>query len=676
MSVAEWAETYRFLSPDNSALPGKYSLQITPYLRGILECINDRRIRKVVCQKSAQIGWTDGVINNFIGYTMHMAPAPTIIMFPRDMTAKDYNQEKLLPMLEATPVLADLVPTKTRSEANTQNRKKFPGGFLKLVGSNSTGGVKSTPAKNMIIEEPDDCNLNIKGQGDSIKLLEERGKTYHDHKILAGGTPSIEGVSSIAAEMKTSDRRRYLVPCHECGERHELSWDNVTIPKDEQRQAHEIYGTHAPDKTFYTCPHCGALWTDAQKNRNVRIAATLQNNGWVAEGEFRGVAGFYLNELLSPFAESRLSRLADKYLAAVHEANLGELGALIAFWNSTLGLPWQYQSDLPEPDKLAERAEAYDELVIPWGGLVVTAGVDVQHDRLAVIIRAWGRGEESWLLYWGEIHGATLVAEQGAWIELDELLCRPVKHVSGAQLRIRAVSVDSSDGQTADAVYSFVRKRLTRGFMAVKGASADDGREVFSPARPTIDADRKQKAHKYGLRPFIVGTTRAKDVMLGHDAGGGRIKLTGTGPGRLHWHRGVRADYWEQVLAEIKAPHRTLRHKKVWQKKSGQRNEALDCEVYALHAARSLKINLWREARWSALEQEIRQVRLPAVDEIGMDNPASDPVASADEDAPQPGAGAAVAEPPRPPPVQTFAKPLVKAKQPAASPRGFSATRW
>lgn len=595
MSVAEWAETYRYLSAENSALPGKYSLQITPYLRGILECINDRAVRKIVCQKSAQIGWTDGVINNLIGYVIHVAPAPTIVMFPRDQNAKDYNVEKFVPMIDATPVLSELVNTKTRSVDNTQNRKKFTGGFLKLIGSNSTGGVKSTPAKILIVEEPDDCNLNIKGQGDSIKLLEERGKTYHDRKVLAGGTPGIKGVSSIAAEMLESDQRYNYVPCHECGESHALVWDHVQWQQDETRN-HPIYGKHLPETAAYACPHCGSFWNDAQKNRSVR------KGSWKATAEFRGVAGFYLNELYSPFPESKLERLVEKYLSAVHEANTGDIGALIAFWNSSLGLPWEYQSDLPDEDALKDRAEEYEELTIPWGGLVLTVGVDVQHDRLAVIIRAWGRGEESWLVYWGEINGQTVVPEQGAWIDLDALLLKGFKHASGATLNIRAGSIDSSDGTTTDAVYAFVRKRLNRGIMAVKGASADDGKEIFSPPRISVDTDRKQKAHKYGLRPFIVGTTRAKDTLLD-----GRLQLTGTGPGRLHWYKSVRPDYWEQLTSEIKAPHRTMRHKKVWQKKSGVRNEALDCEVYALHAARSLKLNLYKETHWAALETKVRQ---------------------------------------------------------------------
>ena len=105
----------------------------------------------------------------------------------------------------------------------------------------------------------------------------------------------------------------------------------------------------------------------------------------------------------------------------------------------------------------------------------------------------------------------------------------------------------------------------------------------------------------------MVGTQRAKDLMLGVDAQGGRIKLEGSGPGRMHWYKEVRTDYWEQITSEVKAPHRTVRNKKVWQKKSGVRNEALDCEVYALHAARSIKLNLWKEERWLAEESRIRQ---------------------------------------------------------------------
>lgn len=606
MTVAQWAEKYRYLSADTTALPGKYSLVITPYLRGVLECITDRDVRKIVCMKSAQVGWTDGVINNYIGYSIHIDPGPTGIMFPRDQNAKDYDAEKFIPMIEATPVLTDLVNVKTRSKDNTQNRKKFAGGVLKFFGSNSTSGVKSTPFKKIIVEEPDDCNLNIKGQGDSIKLAEERVKTFRDHKILVGGTPSIAGISSIESEMALSDKRYFYVVCHDCDDSHVLHWDNVRVQHDESA-SHPVYGTALLDTTCYVCPHCGSAWNDAQKIRNVRLSAASPLHGWRATAPFRGVAGFYMNELMSSFPESKLTRLMEKYLSAQFELAQGDQGAMIAFTNSTLGIAYQYKTDTPDEDILKARADQYDECTVPWGGLLLTAGVDVQHDRLAIIIRAWGRGEENWLVYWGEIQGVTVVAEQGAWIDLDAFLTQEFKHASGAKLGIKAVSIDSSDGTTSDAVYTFVRNRRGRGYMAIKGASetGDSKREIFAKPGQAVDMDKKNKAYKYGVTPFIVGTNRAKDLLVE-----GRLPLTGSGPGRMHWYKSVRPDYWEQLTAEIKAPHRTIKNRKVWQKKSGVRNEALDCEVYAFHAARSLKINLLKEFHFAELENRIRQKQM------------------------------------------------------------------
>lgn len=678
MSVATWAEKNRYLSKTNSALPGKFRLTRTPFLRGILDVINDRRVRKVVCQKSAQVGWTDGVVNNYVGYVIHTDPSSMAIMFPREKTYQKWVELKFEPMVEATPVLAELVNTKTRSADNKADLKQFPDGFLMVFGSNSTDGVKSTPIKRVVVEEPDDCNLNIKGQGDSIKLAEERVKSFHDSKILIGGTPTVEGVSAIVQEMQASDQRSYWVPCHECGEAHVLSWDNVTWLK-EGGPNHAVYGQQQPETAMYRCPHaeCGALWNDAQKNRNIRRADELQQQGvpgvgWIGAAEFRGVAGFYLNELYSPFPDSKLARLVEKFLTAEHEAATGELGAKIAFWNSSLGLPWAYQTDMPKAQELSARAEDYAEMTVPMGGLILTAGVDVQHDRLAVVIRAWGRGEESWLVYWGEIFGSTLVATAGAWLDLDELLQRDFEHASGAKLRIRAVSVDGSDGNRTETVHAYVRPRKARGYMAVKGASekTDDRREIFSaPLRPNIN--RRAKASKFGPETYIVGTARAKDLLLET-----RIKLIG-GPGTLHWYSKVRPDYWEQLVSEVKAPSRTNRYRKVWQKLAGVRNEALDCENYALHAARSLKTNLMRESHWAAIEERLLQRSLldPVIEDavIVNEEPAAEALAhgataeegsAAEEALPPPAEPMTRTAPPAPAPVAP--RPSKPAPPPAA----------
>lgn len=644
------------MSAKASARPGRYNPDLTPWVPGIHDALDDPTVTKVVAQKSAQVAWTDGVLLNYIGRRIDIDPCPMIVMFAKDGAAKEFNDEKFGPMVEATPRLASKIPVhKKRDRDNRWQFKGFPGGFLKFVGSNSPSSVKSTPAPVVAVEEPDDCNENVNDQGDTITLLEERTKSYPRRKVIFGGTPTIEGLSRVEASYKGSDQRKFFVPCHHCSDTHVLSWENVRWAEDPEFN-HEVFGHSRPESAYYVCPHCGGLWNDAEKNRNVR------RGEWRATAPFYGVAGFYINELYSPFPGSVLQRLVEKWLTAQHALEQGDDTKLRSFVNNTQGLAYAYTSDLPDVETLRDRADEYEELTIPWGGLVLTAGVDVQHDRLAVIIRAWGRGEESWLLYWGEIPGQTMVAEQGAWIDLDALLSRAFSHASGATLRIRAVSVDSSDGQTSDAVYAFVRRRMGRGYMAVKGASMDDGREIFSPPKVAVDTNRQQKAHKYGLRPFMVGTQRAKDLLLGVDSSAGRIKLVGTGPGRVHWYKAVRPDYWEQITAEVKAPHRTIRNRKVWQKKAGVRNEALDCEVYALHAARSLKLNLWKEERWADEERKVRQADL-----LGGPTEALAPLEPVDDQASTAGKSAAQA--------------AVKAVQSkggfgSAAPGGFNATRW
>ncbi|WP_338847912.1 phage terminase large subunit family protein [Massilia sp. W12] len=649
ISTYDWSRKHRRLSGKASALPGIYNPDLTPWVRGMHDALDDPRIRKIVVRKSAQVGWTDGVVLNYMAKRIDVDPCGIIVMFPKEMDGKSFNKEKLLPMAEVTPRITQKLPVNSRKDQdNSWNFKSFPGGFLKLVGSNSPGSVKSTSAPVLIVEEPDDCNTNLREQGDTIVLLEERGKTYASRKVIFGGTPTVDGFSKIDAEYKSSDQRVFLVPCHACDETHVLAWENVRWIESDAAQ-HEIFGRVDLNSARYSCPHCGTLWTDIEKNRNVRRAT------WVATAPFSGVAGFYINELYSPFPGSTLRLLLEKYLTALHHLDQGDDTKMRAFVNSTEGLPYKYKTDLADADVLRGRAIDYPEFFIPWGGLLLTAGVDVQHDRLAIIIRSWGRGEESWLIYWGEIHGETLIPEAGAWVELDALLTRAFQHASGASLYIRAVSIDSSDGQTSDAVYAFVRARQARQYMAIKGASADHGKkEIFTRPSESVDVDRKGKAWKYGLRPYIVGTMKAKDLITA------RFQLQGNGPGRAHWYSCVRPDYWDQVTAEVKIPHKTKRNVKVWSVRAGQRNEALDCEVYALHAARSLKINLFKESQWLALENKIRQAEM--FDQVETPAPNQEPDESQEEPAPP--------QQPKPPPPP----PQKKQRQPRQ--RGWSANSW
>lgn len=228
ISLYEWSKQHRRLSSKASALPGRYNPDLTPWIKGMHDALDDPLVKKVVAIKSAQVAWTDGVVLNHIAKKIDCEPSGMIVMFAKEKAAKDFVKEKFTPMVEVTPRVSIKLASDGRKNAdNTWDHKSFPGGFLKLVGSNSPSSVKSTPAPYVYVEEPDDCNENVRDQGDTITLLEERVKTYARSKVVFGGTPTIKGVSRIEAAYLSSDKRVFMVPCHHCGESHVLMWENV-----------------------------------------------------------------------------------------------------------------------------------------------------------------------------------------------------------------------------------------------------------------------------------------------------------------------------------------------------------------------------------------------------------------------------------------------------------------
>lgn len=605
-----WAEEHRGLAAMTAEMSGRWSWSLFPHMRRVIDAFFEPHVRGIRCMKSSQAGWSE-TMATLLGFIIDMMPAPIIVLFPKEKKAKEFNLERFEPMVRSTPRLAERVPLTSREKGITQTFKLFPGGWLKFVHSHSADEVKSSSARYGFVEEPDECDRDVRGQGSTPKLLLERLKQYFDTFSIMGGSPTLSDLSTIEEEMKSTDKRKWYAPCHHC--QGEVPLDGDAWPmvkwKEDETANHPIFGKGLPGTAYIVCPHCGGLWSDAERARNSRAGE------FRATAPFTGLAGFYISDLMSSAPGASLERLVEKYLEALHRQAAGDITGLIEFTNNQLGLVFKYKSPAPKVEELVARSEDYQELTVPWGGLRITIGIDVQGDRIALIVVAWGRGEESWRVYWNEIHGNPSDPNDAIWTELEGFIFRPYLHASGAEMFAESVSIDSADGNTSDAVYTFARRHRHRNVVAIHGR---DTGEIFRPVPSAIDPGRKNKASRYGLQIYNVGTEKAKDLLIGFGEHGGRLRLsqqseagetiTGRGPGRMHWYRGIREDYFTQVTAEVKAPVKGKpRNKIYWQKKSGARNEALDCEVYALHAARRIKINLMTEAQWSTVEQKLLQ---------------------------------------------------------------------
>ena len=619
--TAEWVEKYFNLPPESGEIVGRYQLRYAPYMLGIYNALDDPGVNEVVVSKAAQVGWTVGLVG-YIGRLIHTDPCAIMMMFPAAASATEFNDEKFKPAVEATPVLAERVDVSSnRVSGNRSSFRKFAGGFLKLVGGKTARQAKSTTARVVLVEEPDDTTENAGGQGDVITMLWERTKRIRNSKRVLGGTPGVKGLSRVDYHLQASDQRVLPITCHECGESAPLEFENVSWLEgdpNEGAREHEVYGYAQPETAVYACPFCGSGWSDYQRKENIRdtISEAAERGdpmgGWNSTAEFSGTAGFKeLNELYSCLPGAGLADIVRDHLKAEHLSERGDEREKIVFVNSKLARAYEYTGSQLDADALRELAEDYRELVCPREGLLITIGIDVQHDRVAIVIRAWGRGQESWLLYWGEISAKVAVVDVSdpVWVEAEYRCFSAIEHETGNQIFARALTIDCSDGTTSDAVYAIVRSWVKKyphvQVMAGKGSSSQGDPEIFvTPRAKSVDhhnPKKQTKADRFGVKVYQIGTNKAKDLIAA------RLKLEGRGDGRFHYYKDVRTDYFDQMTGEVKAPHRTIRNRKIWQQKAGCAVEAWDCEVYALHAARAVRVHLLKDAQWDALEQKLLQ---------------------------------------------------------------------
>ena len=622
LSTKEYAETYRWLTNEVSAFDGKMDCMRTPYMLYPMECLDNIDIKTLVAKKSAQIGWSE-IQNNYISKCMDINPQNMIMAFPREATAKSYSNEKIRPMIKNSPRLTKLIGDPDKCSFSFY---KFPGGFLKLVSAGSVTALKSTAAPILIIEEPDDLKEDLKGQGDALGIFIERQKSFMERKLIYGGTPSEEGFSKVDVAYKNSNQMRYFVPCEKCGNTHVLDFDNLHYDTWPNGQIDKIYGIHNPETAYYRCPHCSDIWDDDKKNLMILKAIDNYNLGWKATND-SDIYGFAFNELLSNFPGSTLVALAKKEIIANIEASQGKDGKLKVFVNNSKGEVYRPQSTNTTIEKLKAARINYEELVVPANGLILTAGIDVQHNRFAIVIRAWGRNGNSWLVHFGEIYGYTKDPEDEVWKALTRLCLRKIPSIFSTEenpvsIPISAISIDSGDGGTTQLVYNWVRKmyKNLKYVYATKGSSnlGSHREEIFQVPPGTPSTKYKTLAESSGVKVYIIGVQKAKDEVLR------KLGLTGN-KDRSYHYKGCREDYEEQLLSNKKRIS-PLGDKIRYELVFGQRDEALDCEVMALHAARALHLHLWEEKQWKVAEElilikRILDTKLPATGNVtsGLD---------------------------------------------------------
>ena len=501
-----------------------------------MDAYNDTEVDEIVVMASAQVGKTE-IINNMVGYIIDQNPAPILVLQPTLEMAHTWSKDRLAPMLRDTPALQHAVKDpRSRDSGNTVLHKSFAGGHITMAGANSPASLASRPIRDVFCDEVDRYPVSAGSEGDPVNLAKKRTTTFHHSKIILTSTPTIKGASRIEAAYEESFKGKYHVPCPHCGELQVLKWPNV------QWEADKL--------AYYVCEVNGCVIEEKSKRKMVLAGE------WKFEGEFKGKVGFHINELYSDWR--KWQQIVDDFLSAKKSPE-----TLKTWVNTSLGETWEDEGEVVDGEMVYNRREEYE---LPVEVNILTAGIDVQDDRLELEVIGWGKGKENWGIEYHIINGDP--AHKQVWEDLTALLRKDYFDDDGTPRNIHCACIDSG-GHHTQVVYDYCAARPIQRLYAIKGMGGE-GRPIAVP-RDIIGYPHRKKV-------IPVGVDTAKSALMSMLA---QIEV---GEGYAHFPMSYDLEYFKQLTAEkcvtkfIKGfPHR------VWVK-TRVRNEAMDIRNYNMAA--------------------------------------------------------------------------------------------
>lgn len=599
ITVSEWADRHRMLTTRSSAEPGPWRTDRTPYLREPMDCLSSSSpVEDVTLVKGSQLGGSE-MGNNWIGYAIDHAPGPFMAVMPTEKVQKRKSRQTLDALIEDTPRLAAKVSArKSRDPGNTTLLKVFPGGMLVLASAESAADLRSMAARYLFLDEVDAFPEELEGEGDPCELAERATHTFsRNRKILRVSTPTIQGRSRIERFFEQTDRRHYHVPCPHCAKLQRITWPRIRWEsKDDELPELVIRDLRERRRVAWLeCEGCGKKIDEYHKDK--MLAAGV----WIPEDPSRGekVRGYRISALYSPHGMYSWTQCVARFLRSQ-----GSPQRLRVWVNQDLGESFKEKGDAPEWRRLYELRERYPLATIPRAACFLTAGVDVQADRIEYEVVAWGPGLETWSLCY-----VSYPCDPGSpegLAEVDRLLSRPFpfERAPGkpelAPMVLAGLAIDT--GYKAQEVYAWARRygRSARVFL-VKGRS---GTQVPVGVPSAVDVEVGGHKVKRGVRLWPVDPGVLKEELYA------RLELrppvdpaAGYPPGYCHFPQ-YGAEYFKGLTAEVLV-RRRLKGGRIVQdwEKIRERNEPLDARVYARAAAYILGADRLRGQDWEAMRK-------------------------------------------------------------------------
>lgn len=505
--------------------------------------------------QGSQTSKTEGVLLCTIGYFAMYSPKTSVFYLPTEELSKKMS-ERIHQLFYSVPEIYQGLDKRHTQFCYTVN-----GAPLYLGWTGSASQVSSVSAEWVFIDEIDRMT-EIKGEGHPWALGKVRTSTYLNSKLIGTSSPTLgnivdyrhpdtglihwqvahaENIPSFSWQLwQEGTRGEFMLPCPQCSQYFAPKSKLLFVPSTDSEDK-------VRSEARLICPHCGENIQFNHQYSMIAAGVMVHPGQRVVAGQAVGeipektTMSFHVNGLCSPWVT-----WADRTVALWRVMRSGHKGRIQSVVNVEFGEVYGEQGEAPAWEALAEQRHEskYQMGEIPPTVQVLTAGVDVQRDRLVVVIMGWGMRDgqlEGYVIQHDELLGKT------QYDDVWDLLQATYLDRSVGDLFIKEMGIDSGfnpssldrESHSRNIIYEFCRKNPR--VSATKGAS----RSMTKPfSASKIDINHRGKQIKQGLTLWSLDTDFLKrEVYL-------RLQWDLTRAGRWYYPTDLPLQFFKEVTAE------------------------------------------------------------------------------------------------------------------------------
>jgi phage terminase large subunit GpA-like protein len=575
LSVSEWAE-------ENCVVPsgphaGPWRNETTPVLVEPMDCGTiTHPCRRFTVRGAAQIGKT-AVLANWVLYLSDVDPVHMLIAMQSHEKAVSFADKKLTPTIEASPKIRvnyRVERQKSGKASSTLLKRLVSGGVQAVISVLSSKNLQSDSVKYTANDELGEWPDDVDGRGDPVDQLETRQTAFEEvgAKSCYISTAGIEGECKITELFERGDQRWPYLPCPHCGDYSPLKFENMRGPDGEtgahfvQQCCGGIVEHNHKAAMLDGVVYIPCFPSESEDNPAPPLVIPRDEiDRWRARNCEGRQPSFHIWQANSKLVSWNV--IWEKW-----EAAQGKPLRLKAFFQQVKAEPYKVAGDAPDTEKLMLLRRDYKLGRVPVGAYLLTAGVDVQADRLEFAVYGWGPGGSGWLVDKGVIPGDPELP--AVWRELQtRVVLAKYEGPHGQLVPVKALAIDT--GYKTAKVYAFAARNP--GVFAIDGRDGWNMPALGTPVRPKGAPCLLWPVGTYGLKSALYSLLK---LTLGGADESGRFA-----EGAQHFPMACDEAFFEQLTAESLveiADKRTKRVKRVWAKPNDHtRNEQMDLWVYA-----------------------------------------------------------------------------------------------